>query len=100
MKTLQEFYEEVKTSDDLKKLLAEAAKSGKITEFLKAHDCDATADELKEFVAGKVAQDKPIELSDEELEKVAGGDGEDLNSLHCTDRCSIQVCQPSDLCCC
>ena len=75
MKTLQKFYEEVKASDDLKKSLAEAVKSGKVTEFLKAHDCDATADELKEFVAGKAAQDQPVELSEEELEMVAGGTG-------------------------
>ena len=73
MKTLQDFYEEVKASDDLKKSLAEAVKSGKVTEFLKANGCDATADELKEFVAGKAAQDKPIELGEEELEHVAGG---------------------------
>ncbi|MBQ7592920.1 MAG: Nif11-like leader peptide family RiPP precursor [Synergistaceae bacterium] len=91
MKTLQEFYEEVKTSDDLKKSLAEAAKSGKITEFLKAHDCDATADELKEFVAGKTAQDKPVELNDEELENVAGG-GTDECSDYCTNYCSDITC--------
>ena len=73
MKTLQELYEEVKASDDLKKALAEAEKSGKTTEFLKANDCDATLDELKEFIAEKAAYNKPIELSDDELENVAGG---------------------------
>ena len=86
MKTLQEFYDEVKTSDELKKALAEAAKSGKITEFLKAHDCDATADELKEFVAGKVAQDKPMELDEEALENVAGGTAP-MPSLGCSAGC-------------
>ena len=75
MKTLQEVYEEVKASDDLKKALAEAVKAGKVTEFLKAHDCDATVDELKEFVAEKAAKDKPVELGEDELEKVAGGTG-------------------------
>ena len=73
MKTLQEFYEEVKTSNDLKKSLAEAVKAEKVTEFLKANGCDATFDELKEFVAEKTTQDKPIELDDEELDMVAGG---------------------------
>ncbi|MBQ7592917.1 MAG: Nif11-like leader peptide family RiPP precursor [Synergistaceae bacterium] len=97
MKTLQEFYEEVKTSDELKKALAEAAKSGKITEFLKAHDCDATADELKEFVAGKVAQDKPVELSDEELENVAGGTGTG-NSVGCSGMCSTLCSDWACLC--
>ncbi len=73
MKTLQEMYEEIKKSDDLKKALAEAVKAEKVTDFLKAHDCDATFDELKEFVAEKAAQDSKLELSEDELEKVAGG---------------------------
>ncbi len=73
MKTLQEMYEEIKKSNDLKKALSEAVKAGKVTDFMKAHDCDATYDELKEFVAEKTAQDSPIELSDEELDNVAGG---------------------------
>ena len=91
MKTLQEFYEELKASDDLKKSLAEAVMAGKITEFLKAHDCDATADELKEFVAGKAAQDKPMrELSDDELEMVAGGGS--FDSALCSTLCSEWEC--------
>jgi predicted ribosomally synthesized peptide with nif11-like leader len=91
MKTLQEFYEEVKTSDDLKKSLAEAVKAGKITEFLKAQGCDATADELKEFVVGKTAQDKPMrEISEEELEHVAGGGS--FDSALCSTLCSEWAC--------
>ncbi len=74
MKTLQDLYEEVKKSDDLKKALADAVKAGKVTEFLKANGCDATAEELKEFVAEKANRDKPIDLSEEELENIAGGD--------------------------
>ena len=83
MKTLQALYEEVKASDDLKKALAEAVKAGKVTEFLKANGCDATVDELKEFVAEKVAKDRPVELSDEELEKVAGGLGGHVSTRYC-----------------
>ena len=93
MKTLQKFYEEVKASDDLKKSLAEAVKSGKVTEFLKANGCDATADELKEFVAGKAAQDRGIELSEEELEMVAGGKVTHIKvSGFCTTLCSEWAC--------
>ena len=88
MKTLQEVYEEIKESDDLKRALAEAVKAGKVTEFLKAHGCDATEDELKEFVAEKAAQDKPIELSDEELEKVAGGICSFTNNCNTKDDCN------------
>ena len=73
MKTLQDLYEEIKKSDDLKKSLAESVKAGNVAEFLKAHDCGATMDELKEFVAEKVNRDKPIELSEDDLEMVAGG---------------------------
>ena len=87
MKTLQEMYEEIKKSDDLKKALAEAVKGRKVTDFMKAHDCDATFDELKEFVAEKTAQDRPIELSEDELEKVAGG-----QSMNCLN--SMINCKP------
>ena len=58
----------------------------KVTEFLKAHDCDATVEELKEFVAEKRAQDKPVELSEDELEKVAGGFA--FSSVGCSDDCT------------
>ena len=89
MKTLQEVYEEVKASDDLKKSLAESVKAGKVTEFLKAHDCDATVEELKEFVAEKAAKDRPIELSEDELEMVAGGYS---LSNFCSTACTECVC--------
>ena len=93
MKSLQEVYEEVKKSDDLKRALSEAVKAGKVTEFLKAHDCDATVDELKEFVAEKVNRDKPIELSEEELEKVAGGMGDPFEYTNlCTQGCTACQC--------
>lgn len=74
MKTLQELYEEVKASDDLKRALAEAVKSDNVTDFLKAHGFDSTADELREFVAEKVNRNRPLrELSEDELANVAGG---------------------------
>ncbi len=98
MKTLQEMYEEIKKSDDLKKALAEAVKAEKVTDFLKAHDCDATYDELKEFVAEKTAQDKPIKLSDEELDNAAGGDGDPFEYTNICDL--TQGCiQPTDCQC-
>ncbi len=94
MKTLQEMYEEIKKSDDLKKALAEAVKAEKVTDFMKAHDCDATEDELKEFVAEKAAQDRPIELSEDELEKVAGGESMNyLNSrINCKPHGHTHIC--------
>ena len=95
MKTLQELYEEVKASDDLKRALAEAVKSDNVTDFLKAHGCDSTADELKEFVAEKVNRNRPLrELSEDELENVAGGTGMVTTdcSGYCSDNCTKICC--------
>ena len=71
MKTLQELYNEVIQSDELKKEFLEAGKNGKAEEFIKNHGCDATLDEIKAFFEAHAKSDK--ELSVEELENVAGG---------------------------
>ncbi len=71
MKTLQELYNEVIQSDELKKEFLEAGKNGKAEEFIKAHGCDATLDEIKAFLENLTKSDK--ELSADELENVAGG---------------------------
>ena len=71
MKTLQELYNEVIKSDELKKEFLEAGKNGKALDFIKEHGCDATADEIKAFLEEKAKADK--ELSADELENVAGG---------------------------
>lgn len=91
MKSLQVLYEEVKASDELKKALAAAVKADKVTDFLKANGCDATAEELKEFVAEKVKSGKTLkELSESELDNVAGGDiglfTDGCNSEGCCDK--------------
>ena len=69
MKTLQELYTEIMGSDELKKAFVEAAKGGKVADFLKANGCEATAEEIKAFLQEKA--DQP--LSDEELDSAAGG---------------------------
>ncbi|MBP5166453.1 MAG: hypothetical protein ILP09_04265 [Oscillospiraceae bacterium] len=69
MKTLQELYSEIIASDELKAAFAEAAKDGKAAEFLKAHGCEATAEELAAFLKSR----SNGEISDEELDSVAGG---------------------------
>jgi hypothetical protein len=71
MKTLQELYNEVIASEELKKEFLEAGKNGKAEEFIKAHGCDATLDEIKAFLENLTKTDK--ELSADELENVAGG---------------------------
>ena len=69
MKTLQDLYSEVIANDELKNEFMEAAKDGRTTEFLKAHGCEATVEELAAFMKERESG----ELSDEELDDAAGG---------------------------
>ena len=68
MKSLQELYKEIINSDELKKAFTEAAKAGKALEFIKAHGCETTEEELKAFLLKQSG-----ELSDDELDNAAGG---------------------------
>ena len=98
MKTVQELYNEILASDELKKALVEAMKADKLEDFLKLHDCEATAEEVQEFVEMKAAKDVPIELSEGELEHVAGGTfatqtcGCTGNTHECSDTCIRDCC--------
>ena len=69
MKTLQELYGEVIASDKLKKEFAEAAKSGKTEDFLKANGCEVSEEDLVAFLKDRSGK----ELTDEELDNAAGG---------------------------
>ena len=71
MKTIQELYSEIMASQELKAQFIEAAKAGKQDEFLKAHGCEATLEEVKAFLEAKQQEDAP--LSFDELENAAGG---------------------------
>ena len=71
MKTIQELYSEIMASEELKDQFIEAAKAGKQEEFLKAHGCGATLEEVKAFLEAKQSEDAP--LSVDELESAAGG---------------------------
>ena len=71
MKTIQELYNEVMASEALKEELKEASQKGKVDEFLKQHDCNATTDELMSFLEGMQGEDEDLSLDD--LELVAGG---------------------------
>ena len=79
MKTLQELYDEIIASEELKAAFVEAAKSGKTMEFLKVHGCEATEEELAAFLKYRSTG----EISDEELNNVAGGtcDGDPLPTI-------------------
>ena len=99
MKTIQELYSEVIVSDEQKKALVEAMKANKLEDFLKAHGCEATAEEIKEYIEAKAAEDTPIELSEDELEQVVGGSFVDSvecshkgNSCNCSNTCIRDCC--------
>ena len=68
MKTLQELYKEIIASEELKAAFTEAAKGGKVTEFLKTQGVEATVEEVTAFLKSQTG-----ELSDEELDNAAGG---------------------------
>ncbi len=69
--TLQELYDKVMASEELKKSFAEAAQDkGKLEAWLKANGSNATVAEVGEFLK---AQQTSGEVSDDELESVAGG---------------------------
>ena len=99
MKTMQELYSEIVASDELKKAIVEAMKANELEDFLKAHGCEATEEEVKEFVETKAASDAPIELSDDELKYVAGGSFVDSvecshkgNTCNCSNSCIRDCC--------
>ena len=68
MKTIDMLISEIKNSETLQKLLAEAFKNNAIAAFLKEQGCEAAAEE---FIAALKAQAE--QLSDDALDAVAGG---------------------------
>ena len=83
MKSLQELCDEVIGDDALKKPFAEAMREGVAEGFLRGHGCEATSEELREFLEGKVREGGPLDLSADELAAVAGG-----TSYYCGEPCS------------
>ena len=71
MKTLNELYTEVIASDALKAEFLALKNPEEIVAFAKKNGCDATLDDIKTFFEEK--KNSAGELSEEELEQVAGG---------------------------
>ena len=72
MATLDELYTTVLADEAEKAAFAQAAKTPEgLTAFLEAHGCDAAPDQVAEFL--KARQTAQGEMSDEELDSVAGG---------------------------
>ena len=73
MKSLQELYDEVIASEEMKAEFLECGKTEEDTAgFLKKYGCTASVDELKVFLNEKMTE-KTKELSEEELKQIAGG---------------------------
>ena len=70
MKTLEELYNEVLASEELKKEFL-SLKPGEVEGFAAKYGCKASLDEIKAFFEAKKNQTR--ELSDDELDQVAGG---------------------------
>ena len=94
MKTVQELYSEIIANGEQKEAFVEAMKANKFEDFLKAYDCEATEEEIKEFIETKAAGDTPIELSEDELKQVAAGSGIHSETCYCTGN----TCGCSDTC--
>lgn len=71
MKTLEELYNELAASDELKKEFLALKTPEEVAAFAKKHGCDATFEDIKAFFSEE--PDKEGELSEDELENVAGG---------------------------
>ena len=80
MKSLGELYNEVKTNEELKKAFVSAFKEGKMEEFLKAYDCDASVSDVFDFLNNA----KSETASEDDLAKVAGGG---CSSFTCNQTC-------------
>lgn len=71
MKTLDELYQEVLASEELKAELAEIKTSEALDEFFVKHDCSMTSAEIDSILAENGVDSQ--KLSDDELTDVAGG---------------------------
>ena len=69
--TIEELYGRVMADDDLKAQLAQAASEGRVAEWAAAQGVEATEEELLAYVHAAAAGGQ--ELTDEQLDKVAGG---------------------------
>ena len=67
MKNLEELYRDILSNEELKAQFAEAIKAQKLEEFLKAQGCEATPEEVKEFLESQ--KDASVDV----LDSIAGG---------------------------
>ena len=69
MKTIEELYNEINASEELKKAVSEIRDKEAFADFLKEHGCDASADEFEKFVKSQTEG----EIGDDAAGAAAGG---------------------------
>ena len=83
MKTIEQLYDEIRESEDLKKEFTSALKENRVESFAKAHDCNATTADVMAFLTS-IKEEK---LTEDDLGKVAGG-CDVTNEIGCTKLCT------------
>ena len=90
MKSLETLYEEVMKSEILKKEFLEAAKAkDAVKAFLTEHGCDAGLEELQTFMKEKAV----INVSDEDIDSVAGGKSDEEKKRIAISVVTFGVCE-------
>ena len=85
MKSIEDLYKEIQSNEELKKEFVTSFKEGKVEEFLKAHDCDASATDVIAFMESQ----RDEIASEDDLEKVAGGSCSPSYTCHgCSNNCT------------
>lgn len=73
MKTMEQFWSEISTNEELAEKLEQIASEQELEALLKENEVDCTKEQFKEFVFAKAKESG--EISDEELSAVSGGCG-------------------------
>ena len=69
MKTIEELYNEINASEELKKAVSEIRDKEAFADFLKEHGCDPSADEFEKFLKSQTEG----EIGDDAAGAAAGG---------------------------
>ena len=73
MITVEELYNKVTSDKDMMQEFVNASGKDSLSAFAKAHDCDATDKEIREYFMSKSEKRYEGPISDDDLENVSGG---------------------------
>ena len=69
MKTIEEMYNEINASEELKKAVSAIKDKEAFADFLRQHGCEATVEEFGKFVESQ----REGEIEDDDVKAIAGG---------------------------